>query len=205
MTKIHPGKKGERGNVLIEFALSAWLLLIPLLLGMIWGGISMGRGIQITQIARDAGHMYAKDVDFTVLGNKQLIVRLALGTNMTVNGGNGVVVLSKIRKIYDADCTAASIPLGSCTNNGKTVFVHRVTIGNTADQASHFGTPTPVNADGSVPNYLTSTTTVATNFVPSPMSDLAQGEIAFVAEGYLVAPDISFTTQQAGIYSLSIF
>ncbi|MBI1788076.1 MAG: hypothetical protein HYR60_11075 [Acidobacteria bacterium] len=201
--KLEHRKRGERGNVLVEFALSAWLLLIPLFLGMVWGGVSMGRGIQITQITRDAGHMYAKNVDFTQTTNKDIITRLALGTNMTNNGGDGVIILSQIIKVYDADCTAASIPLGSCTNNGKTVFIHRVTIGDVNDQNSHFGTPTPVNADGSVPNYLTNTNAVASNF--TPLLDLKQGEVAYLAEGYLVSPDISFATQQTGIYSYSVF
>lgn len=197
-------RKRQRGTALIEFTLS-WLILIPMFLGMVWAGISLGRGIQITQITRDAGHMYAKNIDFTVAANKDIVVRLALGTNMTRTAGNGVVVLSQITKVFESDCTDAGISLASCTNLNQTVFLHRVTIGNTAltDGQSRFGTPVGVQTDGSVTNYLTVTGARATDF--SPLLNLEQGEIAYVAEGFLASPDVSFTTGQAGVYAVSVF
>lgn len=197
-------RKRQRGNAMIEFALSASVLL-PMFLGMLWGGISLGRGIQITQITRDAGHMYAKNIDFTAVANKDIVVRLALGTSMTRDGGNGVVILSQIMKVYDSDCTDAKLTLAECTNVNQTVFLHRATIGNTGltDGQSRFGTPAVVLADGSVPNYLTVTGARATNF--NQLLNLQPGEIAYVAEGYLASPDISFTTGQAGVYAVSVF
>ena len=197
--------RSEKGNAMVEFALASFLVLIPMFLGMVWSGISLGRGIQITQITRDAGHMYAKNIDFSAPANKDIVVRLALGTSMTRDGGNGVVLLSQIMKVYDADCAAASLDAATCTNLGKTVFAHRVTIGNTGltNGQSRFGTPSPVNSDGSVPNYLTNAAAVATNF--DRLLALQQGEVAYVAEGYLSSPDITFATGQAGVYAYSIF
>lgn len=197
-------RKRQRGNAVIEFALSAAVLL-PMFLGMLWGGISLGRGIQITQITRDAGHMYAKNIDFTAVANKDIVVRLALGTNMTRDGGNGVVILSQIMKVYESDCIDASLSLGECTNVGQTVFLHRATIGNTGltDGQSRFGTPTGVQADGSVAEYLIASGARATNF--NQLLNLQPGEIAYVAEGFLASPDVSFTTGEAGVYSVSVF
>src|SRR5712692_4606052 len=123
------------GNVLIEFALVS-AFSIPLLLGMFVTGTNITRSIQVSQISRDAGHMYAMNVDFSQAANQDVIVRLALGLGMTTTGGDGVVILSHIINVYLSDCTAAGLSAAQCTNLDQTVFTHRIVIGNASLRAS---------------------------------------------------------------------
>ena len=57
-------KQNSRGVSTIEFAFSM-LVMVPLLLGTGVTGINMIRSLQTVQLARDAGHMYARGVNFT--------------------------------------------------------------------------------------------------------------------------------------------
>ena len=90
--------RDERGNALLEFA-AVSIVVIPLFFGMVGAGIELGRMNEAVQICRDAAHMYARGVDFSQIGNKNILVNLATGTGMTVSGGNGVVVLSQIIRV----------------------------------------------------------------------------------------------------------
>lgn len=93
-------RKRQRGNQVIEFALCS-VLLVPLFLGTVVLGMRLGRSIQVTQVARDTAHMYARFVDFSKAGNQDLVVRIASGLKMTRTGGNGVVILSQVMRIGD--------------------------------------------------------------------------------------------------------
>lgn len=188
---------------MVEFALAS-VFLIPLFIGMVWGGISLGRSIQVTQITRDAGHMYAKNIDFSLPANQKVVERLAIGTKMDVtnaNTGNLVVILSQIQKIYAEDCTDASIPLDQC-NDGETVFLNRIVMGNKSLRVSNFGTPTLLAANGDVTDPPRSGAAIAKNF--QPLLDLPRGQVAFVAEGYLDSPDL-LAKGRTGVYSRAIF
>src|SRR5579864_5162477 len=106
--------RGERGNALLEFA-AVSIVIIPLFFGMVGAGIQLGRMNEAVQICRDAAHMYARGVDFSLTNNQNILVSLATGSGMTVNGGNGVVIMSQIIQVYQADCTAAGLAAGQCT------------------------------------------------------------------------------------------
>src|SRR6202035_4635281 len=121
--------RGERGNALLEFA-AVSIVIIPLFFGMVGAGIQLGRMNEAVQICRHAPHMYARGVDFSLVSHQNILVNLATGTGMTVNGGNGVVIMSQIVRVYQADCTAAGISSGLCTNLGQLVFVNRLVTGN---------------------------------------------------------------------------
>ena len=100
--------KREKGSAILEFGIII-SVLIPLLFGTIAFGVNLGNMLQSAQITRDIAHMYAKDVDFSTTANKNLAVSLVQGLGgMTVSGGDGVLILSQIRKVYLADC---AIPL----------------------------------------------------------------------------------------------
>jgi hypothetical protein len=189
--------RNRRGNAVIEFALVS-LFLVPLLLGTVNVGMNLSRSIQCTQISRDAGHMYVRQVDFSLAANKNLIVRLADGLNMTATGGEGVVILSKLQMIGAAECALANLSVGACPNYNKTVFTHRLVIGNASLRASSVGTPPSgmVASNGAIsPNdYLTASTLVASNF--SNLLTLQAGENAYVSEAYFSSPSWSFQ----GIY-----
>src|SRR5665811_898950 len=135
-----PRRGNRRGNELIEFAL-VMSLLLPLLFGTVVVGLNLGRSIQVTQVSRDAGHMYSRNVDFSDPGNQNLIQRLAQGLNIRVTGGTGVVILSTIEFIGQAQCDAAGLVGSACTNLNQTVFTHRIVIGNASARSSAFGTP----------------------------------------------------------------
>jgi len=199
--------------------------LIWLFFGSTGVGIMMGRYVQAVQVARDVAHMYSDGVDFSQTANQNIIVQqLSAGTGMTSNGGNGVVIFSKVSTVYAADCTAAGV--SPCTNQGLPVFTQRIEIGNSALRASTFGTPNSAildaqgNIDPSV--YLSnSDATVrtagfetaldnavqrATGSAPVPPAQ-AQGDAAYVVEVFFQYPDLAFLGfgGSSGAYAQFIF
>ena len=80
---------------MLEFAL-ATLLYVPLTLGVVGLGMSLGSYITVVQTTRDAAHMFARGIEFSTDANKDLVVRLAAGLNITRTGGDGSIVFSKI-------------------------------------------------------------------------------------------------------------
>ena len=198
-------RRKQRGNELIEFALVTSLLL-PFLFGTVVVGLNLGRSIQVTQVSRDAGHMYSRAVDFSDAGNRNLIERLAQGLNIRVTGGTGVVILSTIMYAGQAQCDAAGLSGAACTNLNQPVFIDRIVIGNSSARSSNFGTPSAaiVSSDGQVSNYLTNISARANGF--SAVLPLQAGEIAYVSEVYVPSLDYSLPGYTAtGVYSRTVF
>jgi Flp pilus assembly protein TadG len=196
---------GRSGNELVEFALVATVLL-PLLFGTFVVGMNLGRSVQVSQVSRDAGHLYARAVDFSDAANQQLLVRLAQGLPITTTGGQGVIILSTVMHIGDAQCDGAGLSGGACTNRNQDVFTHRIVIGNSAARSSAFGTPTPalIDSHGTVSNYLTDAGACASGF--QPVLPLQAGEVASVAEVYFPSPDWTMPGYQStGVYARTIF
>jgi hypothetical protein len=201
-------KKRQRGNSLLEFALCI-TFLFPLLSGTVVVGLTLVRNIQTSQVARDAGHMYARYVDFSIDSNKDIVVRLAVGLNMTRTGGNGVVTLTTVTYIDNAQCTAAGLSLGACTNWHKYVISRRIYIGNSTLHASDFGTPVAalLNSEGNISpaNYMTA----ASALVPTTaiLPALAGGDLAYVSEAYFSLPELSlpYYTSGSSSYAHAIF
>ena len=201
----------EKGNAMIEFGI-VMIFLIPILFGTITFGVNLGNMLQSSQITRDVAHMYARAVDFSLTQNKNIAVNLVQGMGgMTVNAGNGVLILSQVRKVYQADCDAAGIP--GCPNLGLRVFSNRIVIGNSGLRTSNFGTPNSafVTANGNISsaNYLQRGDLVATNFDDTIIVQ-GGGDIAFVVEGYFGTPDMSFlsgtgASNTSGTYTRAIF
>jgi hypothetical protein len=214
----------ERGSAVLEFAIMAPCLIL-LFFGSIGLGIMMGRYSQAVQVARDVAHMYSDGVDFTQAANQNIVTQqLASGTGMTNNGGNGVVILSQIRTVYQVDCTAAGV--NPCTNLGLPVFVQRIVFGNSAIRSSNYGTPHAAildaegniaptvylsNSDSSVQTTgfeaaLDSATQRATGSAPTPPAQL-QGETAYVVELVFQYPDIAFLgwSTAGGAYASFIY
>lgn len=200
-------RKLQRGIAYIEFALSL-LVLTPLLLGVISLGLNMHRQMQTVQLTRDAGHMFARGIDFTLLGNKQVLSAIAgsLGLSTTTGAGNAVVILSMVRYVDVGACSQAGKvdahgnPSG-CTNYQKWVFAERLLIGNNTLRSSNLGTPNAsiVAANGtiSITNQVTNTSDVATitAFNPWNATDstgLPSGQVVYVSEaaagGFRMAP-----------------
>ena len=146
----------------MEFALVA-ICAIPLLFGTVAMGVSIGRGVEATQVTRDVGHMYGYGADFTSPAAQQLVTSLAQGFDVS-SSGNTVLILSQITTVFQADCTAAGV--ASCTNLGEPVFKQRVVIGTSSLQSSAFGTPPATYIDSrgniSAANYCSLSSLVAT-------------------------------------------
>jgi hypothetical protein len=180
----------------MEFSFST-LFWVPLLLGTMVLGLNLSRSIRVTQLCRDGGHMYAYGVDFSQLGNQNLLLRLASGLNISATGGNGVVIFSTITYIAAADCTAGGLTANSsqCPNLNYMVLTRRLVIGNSSLMGSAFGTPNAADMDssGSIPSskFLTDTTTRATGF--SNLITVASGQYAYVSEAYFSSPDYDWT------------
>lgn len=213
----------ESGSTLIEFAIVAPCLLL-LFFGTIGLGLMMGRYVQAVQVARDVAHMYSNGVDFTQTANRNIVTQqLASGVGMTDAGGNGVVVLSKVITIYQADCDAAAL---SCTNLGLPVFTQRITIGQPTLRTGDFGQPSSsiLDAGGNIDAtvYMTnSNSSVRTTGFEAALDDAVQratgaaasppaqpeGDTAYVVEVYFQYPDIGFLgwSTAGGAYARFIF
>lgn len=198
----------QSGNALIEFALG-FALLLPLYVWMIVYGLDLKRLMEVGQISRDAGHMYGRGVDFSLPGNQDVLVRLAAGMNMTRTGGAGVVLLSRVLKIGPQECLDGGVAVASCSNLGLAVFTQRVVVGNASLHTSRIGTPlgSLLQSDGSISpaDYLTKAGARTTNF--NPILNLADGEIAYVAEVWFESPVKNFPkdNSRGPLYARTIF
>jgi hypothetical protein len=198
----------RRGSAMIEFALSM-SFLAPLLIGTFNVGMNLGRNLQVTQLARNAGHMYVRWVDFSQTGSQDLVVRLATGLNMTRTGGDGIVILSQVAVPSDDDCTAAGLVGDACTNRNVPVIIHRIVFGNAGLHSSAFGSPpgSYVNPDGSIDSadYLTQSSMRATSW--SSVMTLSAGEVAYVSEVYVRSPEWDLPNRYTGtgVYARAIY
>lgn len=206
-------RRRQRGSTITEFAL-VFPFMVAMFFGTVGVGISMIRYIQAVQVCRDLAHMYSDGVDFTKTQNQNIAVQLAQGTGMTVSGGTGVVMFSKISTVYAADCTASG--LAGCGNQGQAVVTNRVVVGNPAILGSQFASPSPANimdAQGNISanNYMNANSTVRapllTSLFTAAGTSQQQGDVANVTEVYFQYPDISFLggSTPSGVYMRFIF
>jgi hypothetical protein len=205
---LRSGLGSRRGNAIIEFAL-AFALLLPLYVWMLIYGLDLWRLMQVVQVSRDAGHMYARGVDFSLTGNQELLVRLAAGMRMTRTGGAGLVVLTRVLRVSAQDCTDGGVSVAGCANLNQAVITQRILVGNAALAASRLGTP-PASLllpDGSIrpADYLTKAAARATNF--DAILNLAAGETAYVAESWFESPvkDFPVMNSRGLVYARTIF
>jgi hypothetical protein len=144
------GKK-SRGGATIEFAF-VLMVLVPLFLGTGVVGINMVRTLQTIQLARDAGHMYARGIVFstTDTGNVAILLQIGapLGLSSSATGSQATIILSTVNYIDEPACAALgyvsgspATPTAACTNYQHWVFSQRLTIGNTTLRSSNFGSP----------------------------------------------------------------
>jgi hypothetical protein len=207
MTQKQTRCRRQKGNSLIEFALCMTFML-PLLFGSLTVGMGIGRSLQASQVARDVGHMYARSTDFSLVGMQNLVVQIARGLGMTRTGGDGIVILSRVLKVGDAQCLAGGVAVAACSNRTKSVVTQRIVIGNPSFSTSKFATPAPAliaaNGDITADNYLKNLSVVATNF--NQLLPLLDGEEAYMVESYFKNIDYLSTSSTNGmIYSRAIF
>ena len=187
-------KSSERGSTLVEFVLCFGFVWVPLFLGTLVLGFNLVRAIQVTQVCRDAGHMYAFGTDLSQPAYQNMLVSLAPGLNMTTNGGNGVIILSTVTYADQNACNAASLT-SSCPNLGQAVIMRRIVIGNANLHLSSFGTPASsiMDSKGNISNtnYLSNASAVAPNFLNLvPLQSSTQ--FAYIAEMWVTSPDYNW-------------
>ncbi|MFN7924753.1 MAG: TadE family protein [Bryobacteraceae bacterium] len=210
----------RKGNTILEFAL-VMLFLFPLFIGTVNLGMNLTKTTQASQITRDAGHMYVRQVDFSLDASKNIVVRLAQGLGMTLSGGKGVILLSKIMYIGTSECAAANLAPASCPNYHKAVVIQRHTIGNTTMRTSDFATPASSiiltgpdavtglkKGDIKPADYLTNATVQSPKLL-TLLPGMLEGETAYVSEGYFDTPSFtlnqSYTATSKGTYTRSIY
>lgn len=184
---------------MIEFVLVSSFFLVPLIIGTFTYGFAIIRSVEAVQFTRDVGHMYSRGVDFSVQANQNLMANsLAQGLNVVANSGNvtggtsgnGVLVLSTLTFLTAATCN-------NCNNANHVVVMNRVVIGNNSKFTTPYGNPTPtlITSNGDVQNYDSDASARADAF--SNLMTLNPGEIAYLAESYVTAPDLAV----AGVFS----
>jgi hypothetical protein len=168
----------QRGSILLEFALMISLLVF-LGVGASMLGLNLDRQLGVTHLARSAADLMRADADLSNAGVRSALLRAARGLRIstTANQSQGVVIVSKLER------GATGI------NINKNVVVERHVIGNSAINASAIGTPASVNADGTVNNYNSDVSAVAT--LPNNML-LQSGQDLVVVEVYAMGDDIRF-------------
>ena len=184
-----------------ELAL-ALSLAFPLLLGVGTIALRLGRTLQATQLTRDVAHMYAFGADFSLAGTQDIARTLSRDFNLTA-GGRAVLMLSRVIKVQQLDCTAAG--LSTCPNLNLPVFAQRIVIGNGGLRSSAFGTPPAayVGDKGAIAaaDYCKQATLVASGF--EAVLSLGAGQSAWMVEGFFSMPDINFFNvpdSQGGYY-----
>jgi hypothetical protein len=200
--------RGERGSMMIEFVLVSSLFLVPLIIGTFTYGFAVIRSVEAVQLTRDVGHMYSRGVDFSVQANQNLLATsLAQGLSLTANAGNvsggstgnGVVVLSTLMMIGAGSCT--------CNNAGHVVILNRIVIGNSGTFTTMYGSPTPsiIGSNGDITTYQSDAAARADAF--TNLMTLSSGEIAYLAESYVTAPDLAVQGVFSGLatYQNAIF
>ena len=147
-------RKRLKGVAIVEFSF-ALLVLVPLLLGTIGVGLQLVKSVQVVQLARDAGSMYARGVAFWQPGNQTTLATLGSDIGLHTDGtGNAVLILSTVTYIDAGMCLTGGhgvdingIPI-NCPNYMQWVFSQRLVIGNAGIRTSNLGSPLTSGADG---------------------------------------------------------
>ncbi len=202
----------EKGSAIIEFALCFALFWTPLFLGTYQIGFNLVRAVQVTQICRDAGHMYSQRADFTSPSYQNLLNQLMPAAFHPTSSGNTILYFSTITYIDANACISGGLQADTvnCPNLGKAVFINQTPYGNTGLRRSDFGTPSPSILDSSYniasKNYLKDPTAVANKFL-NVISLSSSSQFAYLAEMYVNSSDLNVSNflGTTGEYSRSVF
>lgn len=184
-------QNGQRGGAFVEMTLATIFLFVPLLVGLVVIGLATINRVQLEQITRDVGIMHARGIDFTLPQNKTLFNKLTQGSTFVGNNAsdnatfNGTMVISTVRKLGASECA------GGCSNQGFPVVTYRVVLGNPQLYTSWLANPSSIAPTGKVTNYKNDGSARAPS-IETLMPAMLDGEEAYVAEGFMITPGISF-------------
>lgn len=208
--------RNDSGVAVLEFALLT-LVWVPLLLGTLFYGAELIRAMQLVQVAKDVGHMYARGVDFSSADNKAMVADLGEALKLQVAGGDAVVILTTVTFISTVECGAVT----PCTNKNKWVVMQRSTIGNTGLTKNGTvirGNYTPndlptgdFDSLGRVTgNYaLTDSRLQLRNFslinLPTDTTGFQPGKPAYLVEAYVKSTPVAGFRTNPGLYVQMLF
>lgn len=211
MTRTRMHNRRRKGNSIVEFALVS-VFLVPLLLGTVNVGLTLGRSIQVNQVCRDAGHMYVRQVDFSKPQNQNVIQRLGENIGLNVNSPNaskGVVVLTRILYMGQTECAGAGLTITNCPNYHQPVITQRIVMGKSSLRASDFGSPTPslIGSDGNIQPIDYAKLSSCRASMIATLLQMNDGDQAYIAETYFEAPEWKFpgSYELTGTYSRAIY
>jgi hypothetical protein len=185
----HPGTASLRLYVL------GAIFLIPLSIGIVLVTNNASQSEHAYQISHDVGSMYSQGVDFSQSANQNIALSVAEGIGIDMQGGKGVLILSKIRVVHPSDCPTDAV--AKCSNKGYPVVTERYVLGNRSLRASSFGTPASLDPiSGKVRDWANDLSARAANFA----SSLKPGEVTYAAECYVTSPE-----SPSGVYSRTMF
>jgi hypothetical protein len=146
-------RRTQRGTSYVEFAFSL-LVLVPMLLGSTAIGLNLLLAYQTSQLSRDAGHMYARGLNFALPGNQTILATVGSGVGLSATSGvsgsagsgNAVVVFSTVGYVDDGACTLGGYATGgvhtsACKNFGQWVFQQRILVGDSNLKTTDYGSP----------------------------------------------------------------
>jgi hypothetical protein len=152
-----------RGTTYVEFAFSL-LVLVPLFLGTIGIGLNLLLAYQTSQLSRDAGHMYARQINFALPGNQTILGTLGSGVGLSATSGvsgsagsgNAVVVFTTVGYVDDNACVLGGygsngVHNAKCKNFGQWVFQQRILVGNSNLKTTDYGSPITSGSGGGNP------------------------------------------------------
>ena len=177
---------------MVEFVLCMGLIWMPLFLGATQFGFNLIQSIQVTQVCRDSGHMYAYGINFSQSSNEYLLASFSpmLHIDPTGAGGSSIVILSTVQYVDRAQCVAGGYT-STCPNMNQLVFTNQQVIGNINLHASTFGAPTTDSygnvAAGSptTSGYLNQASALVNNYPSITLSSGSTGQqYGYIAELY---------------------
>jgi hypothetical protein len=225
-------RPAERGNTMLEFAI-VMSILVPLFAGMFSIGMTLAKGIEVSNVCEDAVLLMVDSVtnpdsglDLSETQNQRIIVRAANGLGMASDAsydpsstGSAAVILSKVVMVGPNECSLGVIPAphsappwtsSNCPNYGQYVFAYRVAFGNTSRWSSTIGSPPTgvVASNGTISavTIATNTADVASNFGTGGVMTLSASTFALVSEMWADVSSLNiFSIWQAPvIYSRSV-
>ena len=143
-------RRRRSGTSYIEFAF-ALMFLVPLTLGVNAFGMNLLLAYQSCQLSRDAGHMYARQVNFALAGNQTILAKLGAGVGLSptagVSGsagaGKSVIVFTTVGYVDGAACGLGGLAANktACPNLNSWVFKQRIVVGDSNLKLSNYGSP----------------------------------------------------------------
>src|SRR5947209_691945 len=185
-------RKHQKGSALVEACLCLTLFWTPLFIGTYQIGFNLIRAVQVTQICRDAGHMYSLGTDFSQTQYQNLLKSLMPASMDASSSGNTIVYLSTITYLDASSCASQNLTTANCPNYGKVVLTRQIPIGNTSVMASHFGTPAcpASSAYNCTQNYYVTNSLAVAHGFGIPLANSTQ--FAYVSEMFVQSRDLSF-------------